>query len=174
MSRIFGPVRQIGYVVLSLDEAIDHWTRQAGVGPFFRFDHMALSAFRVGGVETAIDLSVACAQSGPIQIELVEQHNLDASPYKDFLDRHGPGMQHLGVWSQTYDADIARLVAAGRRIAFEGESAAARFTYFDAPYAPGCFMEVAEFSPILAAACQQIADAAVDWDGLDPVRQLTI
>lgn len=138
MSRLFGAIRQIGYVVPNLDEAIEHWVRHAGIGPFFRIDHMPLTAFRVRGRELSVDLSVACANSGDMQIELIEQHNPEPSPYKDFLDRTGAGLQHLGVWSSDYDADIARLLGQGHQIAFDGEAAGAtRFTYFDFPFSPG-------------------------------------
>jgi hypothetical protein len=175
MSRLFGPVRQIGYVVPNLDQAIEHWVRNAGIGPFFRMDHMPLTAFRLRGVETRVDLSVACANSGDMQIELIEQHNPEPSPYKDFLDRHGAGLQHFGMWSNDYEADIARLLDHGHQIAFDGEvGGATRFTYFDSPFSPGTYMEVADFSGGLPKLCDQIRGAAVDWDGRDPVRHLTM
>lgn len=173
MSRLFGPVRQLGYVVPSLDEAIDHWVRNAGIGPFFRIDHMPVSDFRLRGQEISVDLSVACANSGDLQIELIEQHNPEPSPYKDFLDRHGPGLQHFGVWSTDYDADLARLLKQGHPIAFDGVAGGAtRFTYFDSPFAPGTYMEVADYSGALPSLCAEIRDAAVGWDGRDSVRYL--
>lgn len=175
MSRLFGAVRQIGYVVPNLDEAIESWVRNAGIGPFFRLDHMPLTTFRVRGRETHVDLSVACAQSGEVQIELIEQHNPEPSPYKDFLDRNGEGLQHFGVWSSDYEADIARLLGQGHQIAFDGAvGGATRFTYFDSPFSPGTYMEVADFSGGLSSLCNQIREAALDWDGGDPVRYLVL
>lgn len=174
MSIALGPVRQIGYVVSNLDQAIQRWIG-LGIGPFFRIDHMPLSSFRVAGVETAIDLSVACAHSGEVQIELIEQHNPEPSPYKDFLDRYGPGMQHLGTWSKDYDADVARLISQGYRVAFDGESrGAARFTYFDAPFEPGTFMELADLTDSLEIFCREIRVAATEWDGTNPIRRLEL
>src|ERR1017187_10835560 len=35
MSRIFGEMRQIAFVVRDLEKALDYWTRTLGVGPFF-------------------------------------------------------------------------------------------------------------------------------------------
>ncbi len=35
MSRLFGDVRQNGYVVRDLEAAMKHWTQVLGVGPFF-------------------------------------------------------------------------------------------------------------------------------------------
>lgn len=35
MSRIFGSLRQNGYVVRDIAAALHHWTTVLGVGPFF-------------------------------------------------------------------------------------------------------------------------------------------
>ena len=37
MSRLFGPIFQLAYVVEDIDSAIVHWTGTVGVGPFVRF-----------------------------------------------------------------------------------------------------------------------------------------
>ncbi len=42
MSRIFGDVRQNGYLVADIEAAMKHWTEVLGVGPFFR--HIAEAA----------------------------------------------------------------------------------------------------------------------------------
>ncbi|CAN5698325.1 hypothetical protein BH09ACT9_BH09ACT9_22900 [soil metagenome] len=35
MSRYFGPLRQLGFVVNDIDSALKHWIDVVGVGPFF-------------------------------------------------------------------------------------------------------------------------------------------
>ena len=35
MSRIFGPVRQNGYVVRDIEKAMTHWVEVMGVGPWY-------------------------------------------------------------------------------------------------------------------------------------------
>ena len=35
MSRIFGPIRQNGYVVRDINAALEHWTSVVGMGPLF-------------------------------------------------------------------------------------------------------------------------------------------
>ncbi|MFD1961471.1 hypothetical protein ACFSHP_24900 [Novosphingobium panipatense] len=37
MSRIYGRIFQIAYVVPDLDQAVAHWTGTMGVGPFYDF-----------------------------------------------------------------------------------------------------------------------------------------
>ncbi len=34
MNSVFGPLRQISYVVTDIDEAIERWHHQVGLGPF--------------------------------------------------------------------------------------------------------------------------------------------
>lgn len=173
MSSIFGPTRQIGYVVHNLDEALDRWLA-LGIGPFFRADHVPLEYLRVGGKQVDVDLSLAMANSGEVQIELIQQHNPEPSPYKDFLDRHGPGMQHLGFWSTNYEEDLARIQASGQRIAFEGKIVdSGCFTYFNSPFEPDTFMEVGDLTGNAALLMEHVRAAAIDWDGTHPVRPLS-
>jgi hypothetical protein len=39
MNRIFGAIRQSGYVVRDIEAALRHWTSVLGVGPFFYATH---------------------------------------------------------------------------------------------------------------------------------------
>jgi len=42
MSRIWGPVRQNGYVVRDVEAAMKYWTDVVGVGPFFYLDRKSV------------------------------------------------------------------------------------------------------------------------------------
>ena len=35
MSRLFGPMRQVGIVVRDIEKAMRHWVEVCGVGPWF-------------------------------------------------------------------------------------------------------------------------------------------
>ena len=35
MSRFFGEIRQAGYVVHDIEKAMDYWSRELGIGPWF-------------------------------------------------------------------------------------------------------------------------------------------
>jgi catechol 2,3-dioxygenase-like lactoylglutathione lyase family enzyme len=170
MRRIFGPVRQIGYVVHDLDTALDRFGK-LGMGPFYRFDHIPLDYFRVGGQDMAIDLSLAFDYSGGMQFELIQQHNPESSPYKDFLDEKGEGMHHLCVWAEDYKADVANWKAQGYKIAFEGKVGGACFAYFAVPFSPGTYVEVGDLT-LWKGAMTKMEDEARVWNGLDPVRSM--
>ena len=49
MSRLFGAIRQNGYVVRDINAAMDHWIEVMGVGPWFCFDRVKIDWFRHRG-----------------------------------------------------------------------------------------------------------------------------
>ncbi len=56
---------------------------------------------------------MALANSGPLQMELIQIRNDAPSMYRDFLQAGHTGLQHVAYWTEDYDADLARLEAAG-------------------------------------------------------------
>tara|TARA_B110000238_G_C16123101_1_gene437996 strand:+ start:1159 stop:1686 length:528 start_codon:yes stop_codon:yes gene_type:complete len=175
MSNLFGPIKQSGFIVTSLDEALEYWTKNLRIGPFFRFDHVELDYFRYRGQESAVDLSIALAQSGDMQIELVQQHNNAPSPYLDFYNSQGPGLQHYSVWSSDYDNEMSRFSEEGVGLLAEGRLAGGvRFAYFEGGEDGQPVMEIADHTPATAALYQMISDAALQWDGSDSVRRLGV
>ena len=170
MSRIFGKVRQLGYVVNDLDASLARFER-LGIGPFYRLDHAPLDYFRVNGKDMAIDLSIALGYSGGVQFELIQQHNPEGSPYKDFLDRNGEGLHHLCMWAEDFEADVARWQSEGHRIVIDGMIGGARFVYFDSEMSPGTFVEIGDLR-IWRAVMQRMENEAAHWDGRDPIRSM--
>lgn len=60
MSRRFGEIRQIAFVVPDIDAAMKYWSDTLGVGPFFIKRRLVLSAFRYNGIEaTSPTISIA-------------------------------------------------------------------------------------------------------------------
>jgi len=66
MSRIFGAIRQNGYVIRDIDAALKHWTTVLGVGPFFYLEHVKVDNFRYRGQPSNAEFSVALANSGAL------------------------------------------------------------------------------------------------------------
>ena len=73
MSRLFGPIRQMGYVVRDIESAMRHWIDFCGVGPFFYVDRLPLINFQYQGQSGDPHLSIALANSGDVQVELIQQ-----------------------------------------------------------------------------------------------------
>lgn len=172
MSRIFGEVRQNGYVVRDIESALRHWTERLGVGPFFYFERVPMENFRYRGMPSPIEVSIALANSGALQIELIQQRNDAPSMYRNFLAAGREGLQHVAYWTEKMDADLARLAAAGYEIGQSGEvgGPTGRFVYFLTEAHPGTVVELSEISGPKGRLFQRIAEAARAWDGKDPVR----
>ena len=46
MSRLFGPMRQVGIVVRDIEKAMRHWVEVCGVGPWFYAEQLPMDEFR--------------------------------------------------------------------------------------------------------------------------------
>jgi hypothetical protein len=85
MSRLFGNVIQNGCVVRDIATAMRHWIEVLGVGPWFYIEHLPVPDFQYKGQPSPVDISRALANSGALQIELIQQCNDTPSLYLDFL-----------------------------------------------------------------------------------------
>lgn len=172
MSRIFGKVCQNGYVVHDIEAAMRHWIEVMGVGPWFYIERVRLDWFTHRGSPSAPELSIALANSGDLQIELIQQRNDAPSMYLEFLDRHGEGMQHMSWWTTDYQATYDRALAAGYRVGHEGQIGGeqGRFAYFDTERHAGTVVEISDISGGKGRFFDKIRRVAADWDGADPIR----
>ena len=176
MEKLFGPVRQIGYVVRDIEASMKYWTEKLEVGPFFYFDKAPIEDVRYHGEPCTAHIAAALAQSGALQIELLQPKDETPSPYLDFLKAGREGVQHVAFWTERFDADCARAEAVGWKPVFTGYTVepAGRIAYFsdrDAPH-PGVMVELSAYSPGKKIAFDHVAAAAEGWDGSDPIRRL--
>ena len=176
MSRIFGPIRQNGYIVRDIEAALKHWTLVLGVGPFFYVERAKIADFRYKGKPSDAEVSVALANSGSLQIELLQPCNDAPSMWRDFLIAGREGLQHVACWMKTpaaMDAALARAAALGYEV---GQSGAAgengRFVYLSTETHPGTVVELSEACGAKAQFFRRVAEAAQSWDGTDPIRRL--
>jgi len=149
-----------------------HWSAVCGVGPWFYADRLPVTMFAYDGERyDDIHISVALANSGDMQVELIQQRCETPSMYLDFLRRGHEGMQHWSSWPEDYDAKLERALASGYSIGQQGDSPRGRFVYLMQEGHPGTVIEMAELTEARARIFGAIADAARDWDGDDPIRR---
>jgi hypothetical protein len=172
MSALFGKVCQNGYVVRDIEQALRFWTETLRVGPFYYVPSVKVDWFRYHGVDSPIEMSIALANSGDLQIELIQQRNGAPSMYLDFLKQRGEGLQHMSYWSTDYQALYDRAIAAGFSVGHEGQIGGpkGRFAYFDTNGHGGTVIEISDISGTKGRFFERIRAAAADWDGADPVR----
>lgn len=177
MSLYFGGARQVGFVVRDIERAMAHWSRALGVGPWFYKAAVGTTEFRYyGEPQTRLpDLSIALANSGDLQIELIQQRNDAPSLYLDTLARNGECAQHIAYWTEDrYDALHARLLGSGYAEGHGGRMGMrGRFSYFVHPDLPSGMVELSETTGGKGDYFRQIAEAARQWDGhTDPIREM--
>lgn len=171
MSQYLGAIRQLGYVVTDIEEAMAYWTDVMGVGPFFYNPRVPIENYTYEGEHYEVHNSVALANSGFIQVELIQTRNDAPSMYRDFLRAGNTGLQHVAFWTNDYDSDLAAMQARGYRVKMSGEVGAnGRFAYFDREYHPGTVIELSEVLGPKGQMFRTIREASEHWDGRDPVR----
>lgn len=169
----FGPVMQLGFVVPDLEVAAAHWSGTVGVGPFFLLEHVQFAETFYQGRPTTVDMSVAVAQWGAVQVELVQQFNDAPSIYSEFPGRERGGLQHVGVMTQSVERDLARLRPLGIDPVQWGSTAnGIRFAYLATDQHPGAMIELIEHGPAIDGFFAIVREAARTWDGTQPLRRL--
>ena len=172
MSRIFGNVCQNGYVVRDIAAAMKHWSEVLGVGPWFYIEDVKTDWFTHRGVPSDVKMSIALANSGDLQIELIQQRNDAPSMYKEFLDAGFEGLQHMSYWTHDYQALYDRALSLGYVVGHEGQIGGerGRFAYFDTQTHPGTVVEISDISGTKGRTFAHIRKLAEGWDGSEPIR----
>lgn len=173
MSRIFGPIDQVAYVVPDLESAAKYWAEVLGIGPWFVISRVRPDDFRFDGAPSPVEMSLAIAYSGRTQIELIEQHNDAPSMYKEAIDAGRFGQHHLGFFRRDYEARLESALSAGYRIGQQGSlGGSIRFAYLRTDREPGAIVELVELTDPIEASFVALHQQALAWDGSDPIRPL--
>ena len=170
MSRFFGRINQNGYVVRDIEAAMHHWAKVLGVGPWFYIERHKPHSFSYRGHPSEVEGSAAFANWGDLQIELIQPRNDAPSMFKDFLDSGNEGLQHVSHWTVDYQAVYDRALALGYEVGQEGQFNGERFAYFDTELHPGTILEISDISGPRRLFFEQVRQSAVDWDGTNPIR----
>lgn len=168
-----GPIRQIGYVVRDLDEAIATWL-ELGVGPWYviRGVHQKVT-YR--GRPCEVTVSVALANSADLQIELIRQDDDTASIFTEFLQSGRSGYHQLAYWTTEFDDAMRSIGRSGWPVVWAGgDDGGPRFAYVEPPGGPTAVIEIMELTDVTAGMAALVRDAAIGWDGSDAVRELGV
>lgn len=175
MSRIFGQINQNGYVVRDIEAAMSAWVSH-GVGPWFYIDKVETDWFRHRGADSPLEMSVALANSGDLQLELIQQRNDAPSLYREFLEAGREGYQHVSYWTREYQALYDKALGLGYAVGHEGciGGEQGRFAYLenDATTATGTLIEISDVSGPKGMFFDHIREVAAAWDGSEPIRRL--
>lgn len=166
-----GVVRQNGYIVRDIDATIAAWL-SLGIGPWYVLrERPQTGLYR--GKEVEVTVSVAFANSGDLQLELIQQHGDTPSIYTEFLDAGHEGYHQLAFWASDFEATMRSVEAAGWPVLWSGGgNGGTSFAYFEPPAGPAAIIEIMELTPATEGMAKLVRDAAANWDGSDPVRSI--
>ena len=127
----FSKLHHLSVVVRNMDEAIKFY-ESIGIGPFRDYppltDYVKLNVQDETGF---LNLKFKIAQVGDIQIQLC-QPGEGKSPYKDFLEKKGEGIYHLGFVVDDVDDSEAELKKKGLKVLSSGRREdGSGFSYLD-------------------------------------------
>ena len=172
MSRYFGPALQNGYLIRDLDAAVEHWTQVLGIGPFFVIESVQMVEPQYRGKPLELDMSIALANSGDLQIELIRQNCDTPSIYREWLERDQLGLHHLGYFVDDIEAAMAQVPGGARYVQHGRTAGGGAFAYIETEAHPGTYAELIRCDDGMRGMFDMIRQASTDWDGSDPVRKL--
>jgi Glyoxalase/Bleomycin resistance protein/Dioxygenase superfamily len=166
-----GPIRQIGFVVNDLDKALESWVA-LGVGPWYviRGQHLH-TLYR--GKPCEVTLTIALANSGDMQLEVITQEAGDPSIYTEFLSGGREGFNQFAYWATDFDAAVQSAQDAGWPVVWSGgETEGVRYAYVEPSGGPAPIIEISELNDATTGLGDFLRAAADGWDGTDPIRSL--
>ena len=106
-------IRQHAFVVDHIGDAMRYWSVELGVGPFFHLPSVQSRESTYRGRPTDMKISLAIAQRGSVQIELIQQLNDAPSLFMDFRRAGRSGFHHVAYWTEEFDSSAARYAERG-------------------------------------------------------------
>ena len=171
MALLFPPVSQLGYMSCDIDRSMHYFIETMGIGPWYVLRQQRTSML-YRGEPTECVISLALANCGDIQFEIVEQHNDAPSLYREALAAT-PALhiQHMGVWTDDYARTCADALARGWEPVFETAPNAGASCFVVHPSEPGICIEISDCDPYKNHVRQAVREVAQAWDGSDPIRE---
>lgn len=164
---------QICWVVPDLFKAMDHWARQAGVGPFIYFDDVVYEdAIYRGKPWQPVKFHAAIAQAEDMQIELVEQLGEGPSMFSELPSDGTPRLHHMSTWTHDFEADLEFYRRSGAEVVFTGLMKGAPVCWLDTVATLGFMTELMTANPAKEAVFARFREAAASWDGKEVYRKL--
>ncbi len=164
---------QIAYHVPDIEAAARQFSELFGWGPFFIFRKIPLAHSSYRGKPMPFDHSSAYGQAGEIMVELIQQNNDAPSAVRDMYAPDEFGVHHAARFADDLDGEVARYEAEGYPVALRaGTETGVEFVMLDTRPLLGHMLELYPPSAALTSFYAMVRQAALEWDGRDPVRNL--
>jgi hypothetical protein len=172
LTRVMGMPVQMAYAVGDVNLAAEQWVDQFGAGPFFVRTHIPVTDVLYRGQRAVFDHSSAYGQWGDIMVELVQDHGTAPSVVRERFGPTESGLHHVAFIVDDLDQATQQCAGMGLALAMSAQSSSTRFHFIDAVATLGHMLELYQRSDRLLGFYAMVRQAALDWDGSDPVRRL--
>ena len=156
---------QLGFIVDDIGSAATSWARVFGVGPFHVRPHVPVPC-TYRGAESSVDMEVAVAQAGPVQIELIKQH----CDHPSVISEGRAVFHQICTVTPDYDGKKGYYAELGYDLVSEIIIPGFRVAYFDMYRDFGFYTEVVEETPAFLEHLARVSQTCAAWDGLEPVK----
>jgi catechol 2,3-dioxygenase-like lactoylglutathione lyase family enzyme len=153
---------QISYVVSDLDAVTDWFKRVIGVKHFGVTKATAGRDYQVlirdEPVSTPFSLRTGMGRLGPQgeqELEIIQPVD-GPSPYHDFIERNGSGLNHVSFLVPEFEPAAERMRAAGAKALIEFRGHGIRACYFDCSAAGASIVEIGYFDEKATAALERV------------------
>jgi hypothetical protein len=162
-----GPIRQFGFIVDDLDGAIEQWVG-LGVAPFMVMRDLKMEGCSYRGERSEPVISLALANSGDMQIELIQQMDDTPSIYREFVDRGERGFHQVAYWPEDLAAVRDAAVADGWTEVWSGDGGGVLFSYLERAGSPATIVELMELNDTTRAMGEHVRATSAAWRPGDP------
>ena len=162
---------QNAYVVRDLEAACRRFHAHYGIGPFVGGVEFELGAHVYRGHPTPpIVLRGVFVQAGPLNLELIQLVSDTPSAFHDMYPAGSEGFHHVALFCADYERERDSWVAAGHVVASEFRlNWGPKVCYIDARREFGHMIELYPEDAIIRDMYRQARDAAVGWEGGEPL-----
>jgi 4-hydroxyphenylpyruvate dioxygenase-like putative hemolysin len=114
-------IAQVCVIVPDLDRAVENYWKVFGIGPwkFYTYGKPLVKRMTRRGEPCEYKMRVALANVGAMRIELIEPLEGD-TVYREFVEKHGYGVHHVGVLIENMGEALARADEAGLEMTQDG------------------------------------------------------
>lgn len=141
-------VNQIGIVVPDIGAAVRYYSKFLNIKPWFHSKTRSNDAI-FKGKSFHLELDIALAFSGGMEIELIQTLTDRECIYSDILMKQGGGLHHIGIMVTGFDRKLDRMKAAGIGVIQSGViktvgGAVTKYAYMDTVSTCGIISEIIE------------------------------
>lgn len=158
---------QNAYVTDDLHGTCDRLFREYGIGPYILASDLQLGEHRYRGTpEEPIILDAAFAQSGDLNIEIIQVKSSGPSAFSDMFGGNVGGLHHVAYFCDDYYAERDRLKSLGYPVASEfsiGEGL--EICYVDTRALFGHMVELYPRDELLVGLYSRVKNLRHQWDG---------